>query len=223
MNTCFWFLPGSSFLAASSAILSSGPEQGQPGSSSTPARPANRWADSRPPTTTHTHTNAHIHTGYWLLKRKSQRDTESNHLPPYLWCWFRTRRRWRRCQSPRCLGGATPRAETPCGFPTPSTKKKKLFLKKSHDYNNTASVTYHETWTQHDSLTSSGMEQSQMFTALKRSCEVILIHDGKKISATYQQSVESIDQSERETVEERYLISRTKENEATNKSGANKK
>lgn len=36
------FIPGSSFLAASSAILSSGPEQGQPGSSSIPALPANR-------------------------------------------------------------------------------------------------------------------------------------------------------------------------------------
>lgn len=72
-----WFIPGSSFLAASSAILSSGPEQGQPGSSSIPARPANRWADSRPPTTSHTHTQRTLR----LLKRKFQRDTEKNPAP----------------------------------------------------------------------------------------------------------------------------------------------
>lgn len=55
-------VPGSSFLAASSAILSSGPVQGQPGSRSKPALPANRWADSSPPTTenTHTHTDLQI-------------------------------------------------------------------------------------------------------------------------------------------------------------------
>lgn len=43
--------PGRSFRAASSAILRRGPEQGQPGSTSIPARLDSRWAERRPPTT----------------------------------------------------------------------------------------------------------------------------------------------------------------------------
>lgn len=70
------FLPGSSFLAASSAILSSGPEQGQPGSSSIPALPAKRWADSRPPTTEQKHAHKHE-----VLTVKHPVKTDQNQTP----------------------------------------------------------------------------------------------------------------------------------------------
>lgn len=177
------FVPGRSFLAASSAILSKGPEQGQPGSSSIPALPASRWADSRPPTTT-THTQTNCQTSGSDSERNQKRLSS-----PYLWCWFQTRMRWRQYQNPRCLGGARPRAETQYGSPTPAhnlTLEYPLL---------TASLQLHYSSVTDGSAQVGGISVCSA-SSLLMPREILLFR-------SYQQSVESIDQRERETVEKR--------------------